>query len=107
MALIDLCMVYGALKNVKAALVTWEMFAIWNLVIHFYNCYNIFIQIQDINFGAGMVFIVFQIVAILIVYGTIGEINLKKTNKNDDENHTCIFVIDYSNTPPNSSKLMT
>ena len=99
-------MIYGALKKVKAALITWEMFATWNLVIHFYNCYNKS-QIQDINFGAGMVFIVFQILAILIVYGRISEINLKKRNNNDDENHTSIYVIDYSNTPLNNSKLMT
>ena len=99
-------MVYGALKNIKAALVTWEMFAIWNLVLHFYNCYNKSL-IKDINFGAGMVFIVFQILAILIVYGTISDINLKKPNKNDDENHASIYVIDYSNTPPNRSKLVT
>ena len=99
-------MIYGALKKVKAALITWEMFATWNLVIHFYNCYNKS-QIQDINFGAGMVFIVFQILAILIVYGTISEINLKKPNNKDEENHTSIYIIDYSNTPLNSSKLTT
>ena len=99
-------MIYGALKKIKAALITWEIFATWNLVIHFYNCYNKS-QIQDINFGAGMVFIVFQILAILIVYGAISEINLKKTNNNYGENPTSIYVIDYSNTPLNSSKLVT
>ena len=40
MALLDLGMVYGTLKNIKSALVTWEIFTLWNIVIGFLNCYK-------------------------------------------------------------------
>jgi len=102
LALLDLWMIYGAIKNVKAALITWEIFATWNVVINFYNCYNES-HIKDLNFGAGIVFIIFQILTIFLVNETIKEINSKKTKKNSEDHTTptSIYIIPQSNNTKN------
>ena len=93
MALLDLGMVYGTLKTIKSALVAWEIFTLWNIVIGFLNCYK---QIDTMHVSYGVVSIIFGSLGIYIVGEAINEIkNKKKETEKLDSKQLEVCVIGY------------
>jgi len=104
-ALVDLAMVYGALKSIKSALIIWEIFAVWNLIIGFYNCYK---QIDTMDISHGVFSIIFGSLGIYIVYEVISEIsNKKKEIENLYSNQLEISVIGYCDSKFSNLKSFT
>jgi len=104
-ALVDLAMVYGALKSIKSALIIWEIFAVWNLIIGFYNCYK---QIDTMDISHGVFSIIFGSLGIYIVYEVISEIsNKKKEIENLYSNQFEISVIGYCDSKFSNLKSFT